>query len=139
MSARPPLDALPRHATVTVAPWKWWAGFFVIVGIAFYMTVIAYLEGLPAIFHTIAHFDKFVHFTFGGLLAFFLDGALRRRSLFVLGRIAVPLAAAGVLVPAGIEEYLQRYATFRTPSLWDFAADVLGVIVFIPLSRRAAA
>ncbi|MBX3188060.1 MAG: VanZ family protein [Labilithrix sp.] len=117
---------------------RWWLGFFVITAIGGYLTVIAYVEGLPDVFRSFAHFDKGAHFACAGLLAFFLDGALRRRSFSVFG-VSVPVAALVVLVPAGVEEYAQRYATFRTSSLWDFAADVAGVAVFIPLSRRAGA
>jgi len=113
---------------------RWWIGFFAMVAFAIYMTFRAYREGLPAIFER-PYVDKVAHFSVAGLLAFFLDPALRRRSL-ALARIRVPLAAALVLVPAGIEEFLQRYATFRTASFGDFAADVAGVLVFIPLSRR---
>jgi len=120
-----------------VAPWRWWAGVLVIGAIACYFTMLAYAERLPGAFR-LPYFDKCVHFATSGMLAFFLDGALRRRALFVVSGFAVPLAAAVILVPAGIEEYLQRYAVARTSSVWDFAADVAGVVVLITLSRRAA-
>lgn len=132
MSERPPAD---RRRTI--ASPCWWAGFFAVVLGALYLTRLAYIEGLPEVFKR-EQADKLVHFACAGLLAFFLDGALRRRALVIGGGLVVPLAAAGVLVPAGIEEYLQRYATFRTSSLWDFTADVAGVVLFIPLSRRLA-
>jgi VanZ family protein len=51
----------------------------------------------------------------------------------------VPIACLVVLVPAAVEEYLQRYATFRTSDFSDYAADVLGAVVFVVLSRRIAA
>jgi VanZ family protein len=119
-----------------VPAWRWWGGLFFVGAVAFGLTALAYVEGLP-LFLIQGRTDKVLHFTFAGLLAFFLDGALRRRGIGPGGRI--PLAAVLVLVPAGIEEYLQRYATFRTASLGDFAADVAGVIFFLWLSRRAAA
>lgn len=120
-----------------VPAWRWWAGVLVIGAIAAFLTLLAYAERLPEVFR-ITHFDKCVHFAMAGMLAFFLDGALRRRALFVVSGFAVPLAAALILVPAGIEEYLQRYAVARTSSIGDFAADVAGVVVLITLSRRAA-
>jgi len=121
-----------------IPAWWWWAGLLVIATIAGYLTILAYVEGLPQVFWIVPQFDKVVHFTVGGLLAFFLDGALRRRTLFRAFGLAFPLAAALVLVPAAFEEFLQRYATFRTSSIWDFVADLAGVVVLIPISRRVA-
>lgn len=119
-----------------VAPWRWWAGFGVIVVIAAGMSIVSYVEGLPSVFGE-GQNDKILHFLLAGLLSFFLDGALARRSVPRLG-FAIPLAAVLVLVPVGLEEYLQRYAILRTSSIWDFVADIGGVACFIPLSRRAA-
>ena len=117
---------------------RWWTGLLLVSALAAYLSSRAYAEGLPELFRIVPHFDKVVHFTIAGLLAFFLDGALRRRTLFAGSRVAVPLAAVAILAPAAVEEYLQRYSTRRTSSLWDFAADLAGVVVFVTLSRRAA-
>lgn len=121
-----------------VPAWRWWSGFGAVVAGAGYLTALAYREGLPHVFQVVPQFDKVVHFTTAGLLAFFLDGALRRRTAFTIDGRAISLAALVVLVPAGIEEYLQRYSVHRTSSIWDFTADLLGVLVFLPLSRRVA-
>ena len=123
----------PLAIVPIVAAWRWWTGLLLVAAGAAYMSSLAYAEGLPAIFRVVPQFDKVVHFTVAGLLAFFLDGALGRRTLFAGSRVAVPLAAVAVLAPAGVEEYLQRYSTHRTSSIWDFAADVAGVVA---LSRR---
>jgi VanZ family protein len=116
---------------------RWWAGFFVIVAFALHFTRLAYNDELPDIFRR-EQADKVFHFLFAGLLAFFLDGALRRRVLVSLGELPIPLAAVGVLVPAGIEEFMQRFAITRTSSIWDFAADTAGVVVLLALGRRFA-
>jgi VanZ family protein len=129
---------MPERPLAIVQPSKWWAGFFAIGTMALFMTALAYADRLPDVFR-IGGADKIAHFATTGLLAFFLDGALRRRAITVGGSIAVPLAAAIILVPVGIEEFLQRYAPLRTSSIWDFAADVAGVALLIPLSRRLAA
>lgn len=129
---------MSERPLAVVPAWRWWAGVLVITAIAGYMTSLAYAERLPSMFLLVPQFDKAVHFTVSGLLAFFLDGALRRRTLFTASGFAVPLAAALVLVPAGIEEYLQRYSTARTSSIWDFAADLAGVALLIRVSRRVA-
>jgi VanZ family protein len=131
MSERPPAVARPPVSTHL-----WWAGFFAVVALALHLTRLAYREGLPEVLQT-DHVDKVVHFAIAGALAFFLDGALRRRQV-LLGRWSVPLAALGVLVPTGIEEFLQRYSVHRTSSIWDFTADVAGVLALIHLSRRLA-
>lgn len=128
---------MPERPLAVVPTWRWWAGVLVMVGIGGWLSLLAYAERLPGVFQ-IPQFDKLVHFAGAGLVAFFLDGAVRRRTLLTASGFAVPLAAAVVLVPAAIEEYLQRYATYRTSSIWDFAADVAGVAILIPLSRRLA-
>jgi VanZ family protein len=117
---------------------RWWAGFLAIGALAAFMSGLAYVECLPSVFG-VTGVDKAAHFALAGLLAFFLDGALRRRKLPGTGSFTIPLAAAMVLTPVALEEFLQRYTIYRTSSIWDFAADVAGVLVFIPLSRRAAA
>jgi VanZ family protein len=135
MSERPPVRVRdPQRPPVSTR--LWWAGFFTMVALALHFTRLAYREGLPEFLQT-DHVDKLVHFTFAGLLAFFLDGALRRRQV-LLGRSSVPLAALVILVPTAIEEFLQRYSIHRTSSIWDFVADVAGVFALIPLSRRIA-
>jgi VanZ family protein len=129
---------MSERPVAVVPAWRWWAGLLLVAAIAGCLSVLAYAEGLPKAFDLVPQLDKGLHFTLAGLLAFFLDGALRRRTLFTASGFAVPLAAAVILVPAAIEEYLQRYATARTSSIWDFAADLAGVVVLIPLSRRLA-
>ena len=124
---------------VRVIPgWGWWTGLAVVTAAALWLTQRAYLHGLPVFLNTIWQSDKALHFVIAGLLAFFLDGALGRRAAFVIARRAVPLAAVLVLVPTAIEECLQALSALRTASFWDYAGDVVGVLVFIPLSRRFA-
>ncbi|MBX3197178.1 MAG: VanZ family protein [Labilithrix sp.] len=113
----------------------WWFGLGATALVAASLTLIVYREGLPERFVAIPQLDKALHFGMAGSLAFFLDGVLRRRALRI-GRRSVPLAAVLLLVPAAIEEFLQRYSVHRSSSLADFAADVAGVALFIWLSRR---
>jgi len=121
-----------------VPAWRWWSGLAVVAAGAFYLSALAYREGLPSVFQVVPQFDKVVHFTIAGLLAFFLDGALRRRTAFKIDGRAISLAALLILVPAAIEEFLQRYSVHRTSSIWDFIADLLGVLVLVRLSRQVA-
>jgi hypothetical protein len=113
----------------------WWLGLVASVLVAGALSLDAYAEGLPAVFDTIPNLDKALHFTLAGTITFFLDGALRRRMVH-LGFVAVPLAALLFLVPAGMEEFLQRFSANRSSSFGDFAADVAGVATFIWISRR---
>ena len=70
-------------------------------------------------------------------LAFFTDGVLSRRAL-VPGKVLLPLSTVVVLVPLGLEEYLQRLSDVRSSSIWDFAADVLGVAAGTVATRAVA-
>lgn len=124
---------LATSAPPRIGPVVWWLGLGTSVLVAASLSLVSYAEGLP--FDQLPQLDKAVHFGMGGALAFFLDGVLRRRMLRV-GRLALPLAAVLILLPAGIEEFLQRYSIYRTSSFGDFAADVAGVAFFIWLSRR---
>jgi VanZ family protein len=97
-------------------------------------SVVAYRDALPAVPDG---GDKVLHFAMSATLAFFADGALARRSAF-RGPLSPPLSSILVLLPLGIEEYLQRLSPVRTSSIWDFAADVLGVVIGTLVSRALA-
>lgn len=125
----------PRPRAERIGRPVWWLGLVTSVLVAGGLSIEAYSAGLSLLFDRVPQSDKAFHFGVGGALAFFLDGVLRRRMLRV-GSVALPAAAVLLLVPAGIEEYLQRYSINRTPSFADFAADVLGVTFFVWLSRR---
>ncbi len=128
---------MPHGPLITVPAAAWWCAFLAVAGFAVAMTGVAYLGELPRVFQ-LEGVDKVVHFCVAGMLAFFLDGALKRRKFNRLRSPAIPWAAVVVLTPVGVEEFLQRYAIARTSSGWDFAADVAGVTLLIPLSRRLA-
>lgn len=116
----------------------WWVGFGAATALALALTWAAYAERMPIAMNRVTHLDKGFHVGLAGLLAFFLDGALRRRDVRLAGRLLVPLAVLGVLLPTGIEELLQGLSAVREPSLWDFAADTVGAAGFTWLSRRVA-
>lgn len=112
--------------------WPWWLGFLLVSAIALRLSQLAYQDLLPPMFEEA---DKIIHFTVAGSLAFFLDGALGRRSLR-LGPMSVSLAAALLLVTFGVEEFLQRFSVHRSASFADYFADVVGVVVLTWLSRH---
>jgi hypothetical protein len=114
-----------------------WLGLVTSVFVGATLTLFAYADGLA--FDQIPHLDKAVHFGMGGALAFFLDGVLKRRMIRLgssSASVRIPLAALLVLVPSGVEEFVQRFSTHRVSSFGDFAADVAGVVFSIWLSRR---
>jgi hypothetical protein len=106
--------------------WPWWIGFGVVSATALWFTWRAYHDDVPQLFRA---YDKAVHFSFAGGLAFFLHRATARRS---------PWPVIGLLVIIGIEEIAQRASIHRTSSIYDYAADVAGVIVFTLLARLSA-
>ena len=109
-------------------------GLSMVIGLVVGVSILAYAQLLPS-WIAPGNADKVFHFAMGGLLAFFLDGALRRRAAW-RGRFAPPLSSVLVLVALGIDEYLQRFSAVRTSSIWDFAADLAGVAVCTFAARR---
>ena len=103
--------------------WPWWIGFAAVSALALWFTWRAYHDDVPDLFRA---YDKAVHFSFAGGLAFFLHRATGRRSLWPV---------FGLLVVFGAEEIAQRASIHRTSSILDYAADVGGVVVFTLLAR----
>lgn len=106
--------------------WPWWIGFGIVGALALWFTWRAYHDDVPDLFRA---YDKAVHFSFAGALAFFLHRATLRRSLW-------PILA--LLAIIGAEEIAQRASIHRTSSIFDYAADVAGVVVFTLLARGSA-
>lgn len=118
----------------SVARWIWWTGALSFGLVAVTLTALAYRDWVP---NAVRENDKLVHFTLAGSLVFFLDGVLRRRAV-PIARLEIPFAFVLVIGPAGIEELLQRFSTYRTSDLADFLADLAGGLAFLWLSRRLA-
>lgn len=105
--------------------WLFWPQ----LGLVLMATVLAYLRLIPAL-PPLPYADKLGHFVFMGAMAFWLDVWLGGRRL-----LRIPLAlilAAGCVV---LEEVAQRWASARSFELADLAADLLGMTIFILLSR----
>ena len=112
-------------------------GFWAAVGLVVVVSIAAYKSMLPT-WIAPGNADKFFHFAMAGVLAYFLDRALKGRASW-RGRLAPPLASVLVVVPLGIDEYCQRFSDVRSSSFGDFAADVAGVAVFLLVARRIGA
>ena len=110
-------------------------GFAAHLGLVVLISAGAYLGMLPTHLPAVPHLDLLGHAILIGGLGFFLDGALERRPL-AGGRGS--LGGAIVLVVAGVEEWAQRFSPRRESSFLDYAADVVGVVFFVWLSRRVS-
>lgn len=102
--------------------WPWWIAFGAVAALASWFTWRAYHDVVPDLFRD---YDKVVHFSFAGAFAFTLRRATARRSLWPI---------AGLLVVFGIEEVAQGASVHRTSSILDYAADVVGVVLFTALA-----
>lgn len=125
--------ATERSAAVGTSTRAFAVAFSAAVALVIVLSAAAYRQSLPTWLGD-GDTDKVLHFAMSGTLAFFLDGMLRARPAW-RGSFAPPLASVLVIVPVGIEEFLQRYSPSRTSDFWDFAADVAGVTCFILVAR----
>lgn len=82
--------------------------------------------------------DKIGHFFVYGLLAAFLDAALRWRMWSLRGGLSAPAAAVWVLGFGLVEEASQFFTQTRTPDAVDLLANLAGVWVCCLLGRRLA-
>lgn len=95
----------------------------------------AYMRMVPVKLASVPFYDSIGHATLYGILAFFLNLALNGRHVqFPHSRLRIPLALLLVIAFGALDELLQTMSPFRTADLHDFAADVLGAIIFISLS-----
>jgi len=118
---------------------SWRIAFGVQLAVVLAIGAGAYLGRLPTFYARVPHADLAIHALLFGLLAGLLDGALGHRPL-LRGRLPwLRLAPALVLSAAAVEEAAQSLSPRRSASLTDFAADVVGVVVFVWLAGRATA
>jgi VanZ family protein len=120
-------------------PRFWRAAFVVQLVAVVAIATGAYLGRLPTFYQRIPHADLVAHAVLFGLLAGFLDGALGHRPL-LRGRLPwLRLAPVVVLAVAAVEEIAQRLSPRRTSSFSDYAADLVGVVLFVWLAGRVTA
>lgn len=107
-----------KAANVVVRRWVWigyWMGMFALTHVPAPMHVPSVPAGS----------DKAVHFALFGGLAWL--GIRYRLAVDLKPRLAAWIAWAGVyVIYAALDEWLQRFV-HRTPSLYDWLADVAGV------------
>lgn len=102
-----------------------WIGALALQALAMLVILaLAYTGTLPIFWYAGPGFDLLGHAVLFGTLALLADRALGRRAI-----LGVRLGLALVLLLAAAEEALQALSPHRTASLWDFLADVVGVVV----------
>ena len=114
----------------------WKIGFMFHACSVMLIVVFAYFGILPTTYSVIPYADVIGHAVLIGLLAFFLDGMLKFRTLFPGTLTALRIAPLAILLIAGIEEAAQRFSPRRTSSVIDFAADAVGVLLASWLAYR---
>lgn len=85
---------------------------------------------IPTKLFGITYSDKVGHFVLYGTLAFLLHLALNRRAIHI-GAIAIPLAFLIACALGLADEGQQYFMPHRAFDLSDFAADVVGIAMFI--------
>lgn len=115
----------------------WRVGFGLHLALVTAIGAAAYLRLLSGIGRSLAeNYDLVLHAVLIGLLAFFLDGSLRFRPL-LNGRMRwLRLGPVIVLIVAGAEELLQSLSPHRSCSAYDFAADMVGIVLLSFLAFR---
>lgn len=96
---------------------------------AIYMANAGQQHALIDFVRDLPHGDKVGHFLLFGLLALFLNLALRFRCISV-ARISLPVASLLVCGVAVSEEISQIYLPTRSFDLMDIAADFAGITFF---------
>lgn len=94
------------------------------------LTVGADVGVIPTKLFGITYSDKIGHFVLYGTLALLLQLALKRRA-FRIGTIAIPLAFLIACALGLADEGQQYFMPHRAFDLKDFAADIIGITVFL--------
>ncbi len=84
--------------------------------------IFVWMENIP-------YADKVGHVVLYGILALLLNIALRYKSIYIFG-FNMQIGALIVLTFAGLEELTQYFIPNRTLDIYDFLADIAGVILF---------
>lgn len=101
------------------------------------VTIGADMGRIPTKFFGITYSDKVGHLILYGTLAGLLHLALKRRTI-PLGRIQIPLALLIVCVLAAVDEGQQAFMPHRAFDLSDYAANVIGALLFIGMANIRA-
>ncbi len=125
-----PHTALNRRNIVQFAAY---VGFILLI---IYLANTGQGAGLFRMFRRLPHGDKIGHFMLFGMLAFMANRALCFKTI-AMGRFKVLVGSLWVILFAAVEELSQHYIETRSLDIFDFVADLAGVLAFQRLSKRA--
>jgi len=104
-------------------------GFFIFIGFIIYLADTADHNFAFRLIGHIPYGDKLMHGFLYGVMALLLNYGLKFKSYKFLS-FNMQVGALIVLTFAGIEELSQYWLPSRTCDVWDFVADMVGVVLF---------
>lgn len=113
----------------------WVVTFWIYFAILMAISISAYLKILPVKSSIIPFYDTIGHFILIGLATFFAHLALKKRKIRILAA-RVPLAPLLVSFFTLADEILQTLSPYRTFSMSDLAADLVGISFFYWLAEK---
>ncbi|NOZ91495.1 MAG: trypsin [Epsilonproteobacteria bacterium] len=110
-------------------------GFFIFISFIIYLADTADYNFAFRVIGHIPYGDKIMHGLLYGVMALLLNYGLDFKSYKFLG-FNMQIGAIVVLTFAGLEEITQYWLPSRTCDVWDFVADVAGVLIFSILGAK---
>ena len=110
-------------------------GFFLFIGFIIYLADTADYNFAFRLIGHIPNGDKLMHGLLYGVMALLLNYGLNFKSKKIFG-FNMQIGAILVLTFAGLEEITQYWLPSRTCDVFDFVADVVGVVLFSLWSKK---
>ncbi len=107
--------------------------FFVFILWAIYVANTGQSNGLFKLVSTLPYGDKIGHFCLFGMLTLFANLATRCRTLKIK-KLSIYWGSLAVWIFVTIEELSQHFLPTRTLDIYDYLADLAGIIIFSGLS-----
>jgi len=109
--------------------------FFLFISFIIYLADTADYNFAFRVIGNIPYGDKFMHSLLYGVMALLLNYGLNFKSKKIFG-FNMQVGAIVVLTFAGLEEITQYWLPSRTCDVFDFVADVVGVVLFSLWSKK---
>ncbi len=111
------------------------AGFFLFICYIIILADSASYNFAFSLVGNIPYGDKIAHALLYGIMALFLNYGLGFKTVPFLG-FSLQIGGVLVLLFAGVEELSQYFFPSRTLDLYDFLADIVGVVLFSFMKKR---
>ncbi|MGB0897986.1 MAG: VanZ family protein [Psychrobium sp.] len=103
--------------------------FFIFILWAIYVANTGQSNGLFNVVSTLPYGDKIGHFCLFGILTLFANLATRCRT-FKMKKFSIYWGSFSVWIFVTIEELSQHFLPTRTLDIYDYIADLIGIIIF---------